>query len=81
MKKVVNGVSRYNLYINGEWISTSGEMIEVENPATEEAFATVADATEDEVKRLPVLRRSLNRPGHSYPPCSAGSGSRSSPMV
>ena len=26
-------------------------MIEVENPATEEVFATVADATEDEVQR------------------------------
>ena len=42
----------YPMLIDGEWVdSSSGEYIEVEDPATEEIFARVPKATEDEATR------------------------------
>ena len=44
-------VTRYGMYIDGEWKQSSqGNTIKVVNPATEEVFATVPRATRDEVK-------------------------------
>ena len=52
MKTEAGGIAHYNLYIDGEWVeSTPGEVIEVENPANEEIYATVPAASEDEVQR------------------------------
>ncbi|RSZ63958.1 aldehyde dehydrogenase family protein [Corynebacterium hylobatis] len=43
-------IKDYGLYINGEWISPTGrELIEVDNPATEEIIARVVEATESDV--------------------------------
>lgn len=41
-----NEIKHYKCYINGEWLNaSSGNIIEVENPATGEVFATVPDCT------------------------------------
>ena len=40
------------LYIDGEWVEPSTtDVIEVENPATEEIFTTVAKATSEDVDK------------------------------
>ncbi len=42
----------YRMLIDGEWVdSSSGDYVEVQNPATEEVFARVPQATEKEVTR------------------------------
>ncbi len=42
----------FSMLIDGEWVgSENGEFIEVVNPATEEAFATVPRATEQQVEK------------------------------
>ena len=42
MKETINGVDRYRMYINGAWVdSNSGQVIEVENPTTEEVIYAV----------------------------------------
>ena len=52
MKDAVNGVGRYNLYIDGKWVRpASSETIEVENPATEETIAVVPDANAADVQQ------------------------------
>src|SRR5690625_899156 len=39
-------------YINGSWVSsTSNEVIDVINPATEEAIGTISNGTEEDVNR------------------------------
>lgn len=44
-------IKHYRGYINGEWLdSASRETIEVENPANNEAFATVTANTEEDVQ-------------------------------
>lgn len=45
-------IRNYNCYINGEWIEkSSGEKIEVENPATGEVFATIYASTIEETQQ------------------------------
>ncbi|MCS5478139.1 aldehyde dehydrogenase family protein [Corynebacterium sp. YIM 101645] len=45
-----NRIKDYGLYINGEWLPTADrELIEVDNPATEEIIARVVEATESDV--------------------------------
>ena len=40
----------YKMYINGEWInSSSGKKIETLNPETNEVWATVPEANDDDV--------------------------------
>ena len=53
----------YAMLIDGEWIdSSSGEYIEVQDPATEDVFARVPKATEDEVTlALEAAQRALSR--------------------
>ncbi len=46
-----NRVSARDMYIGGDWVSSAGEVIEVENPATQEVIATVPAATPAEVDR------------------------------
>ena len=49
-KTTENGVYRYSMYVGGEWVAAaSGEMIEVENPATEEIFATIPAGAEAKI--------------------------------
>ncbi|KAA1246405.1 aldehyde dehydrogenase family protein [Aquimarina sp. RZ0] len=44
-------IKHYQCYINGEWLDTSGrEVIEVENPATNEVFSTVTACTVSDVQ-------------------------------
>ena len=51
-KDEADGIARYNLYIDGQWVrSASGETIEVENPATEETIAVTAEANQEDVQR------------------------------
>jgi len=45
-------VTHYRGYINGEWIDAAGhELLEVQNPATGQTWATVTVNTDDEVAR------------------------------
>ena len=40
----------HQFYINGEWVdSLSSELIEVENPATEQVIGTIASGTKEDV--------------------------------
>ena len=53
LKTTEGGVNRYSMYIGGEWIAAeSGETIEVENPATEEIFATIQAGGEADAERV-----------------------------
>lgn len=52
MKQEINGVSHYQMFINGQWTeSASGERIQVENPANEAMFATVQAGTAEDADR------------------------------
>jgi lactaldehyde dehydrogenase/glycolaldehyde dehydrogenase len=52
MKKNVNGVDCYSMYIGGQWVdSSSNEMVEVLNPTNEEVIATVPDASVEDGRR------------------------------
>jgi lactaldehyde dehydrogenase / glycolaldehyde dehydrogenase len=52
MKSNASGVEQYRMYINGEWVeSASGNVIEVENPTTEEIFATVPAGNAEDGQR------------------------------
>jgi len=52
MKHPQNGVDHYKMFINNEWVdSTSGDRIEVENPANEQIFATVPSGNGEDAKR------------------------------
>lgn len=51
MKKTINNLPYYNLYINGQWIeSNTKNFIAVENPANEEIFAYVTNANSTDVQ-------------------------------
>ena len=40
----------HRFYINGEWInSSSSELIEVENPSTEEVIGTISAGTKEDI--------------------------------
>ncbi|MBM0046453.1 aldehyde dehydrogenase family protein [Anaerococcus sp. mt242] len=48
----LENLNNEKLYINGEYIdSTSGEFIDVENPATEEIFAKIPSANEEDINK------------------------------
>lgn len=52
MKETRNGIDCYRMLINGEWVeSVSGKTINVENPATEEIFATVQAGNAEDAQR------------------------------
>ncbi len=52
MKENVNGIDRYHMYIDGQWVdSSSNETIEVLNPTNEEVIATVPDASVEDGRR------------------------------
>ncbi|PNH78949.1 aldehyde dehydrogenase family protein [Arthrobacter sp. AFG20] len=49
---------RTNIYIGGEWVPSTGpDVIQVENPATEEIIATVPAGTADDVNRAVAAAR------------------------
>jgi lactaldehyde dehydrogenase/glycolaldehyde dehydrogenase len=51
-KENKNGVDHYRMYINGAWVeSSSGEVIEVENPTNEEIMAAVQKGNAEDGKR------------------------------
>jgi vanillin dehydrogenase len=50
--ELVSGALSGNLFINGEWVmSSGGEVIDVENPATGEVIATAQQASVEDVNR------------------------------
>ena len=52
MKQTKNNVEQYRMYINGEWVeSSSGEMIEVENPTNGEIIGAVQAGNAEDGKR------------------------------
>ena len=58
----------YKMYINGEWInSSSGKKIETLNPETNEVWATVPEANDEDVDlQYKVHKKLLILHGHSY---------------
>src|SRR5947209_1143211 len=48
---VTASVKDYTMFVNGEWITGSGGMMEVVNPATEEVVHRVPRATKEDVDR------------------------------
>ncbi|PRY22083.1 lactaldehyde dehydrogenase/glycolaldehyde dehydrogenase [Aliiruegeria haliotis] len=51
-------VLRARMLVDGEWVSGSGGLIEVDNPANEEVIATIPDATaEDAIAALEAAQR------------------------
>ena len=54
----------YQLFINGQYVdSSSGEVFEVLNPATEEVIATVAKATKEDVDKAVQAARTAFESG------------------
>lgn len=52
MKAEHNGQEYYRLYIDGQWVdSSSGKLIEVQNPANEEIIGRVSDAAAADVQK------------------------------
>lgn len=52
MKETRNGIDHYHMLIGGDWISSSSnETINVENPATEEVFATIPAGNAHDAQR------------------------------
>jgi lactaldehyde dehydrogenase/glycolaldehyde dehydrogenase len=52
MKDTKNGIDHYQMFIGGEWVSsTSNETIKVENPANEDVFAAVQSGNAEDAQR------------------------------
>ncbi|GAB6164002.1 aldehyde dehydrogenase [Thermostilla marina] len=52
MKKTIDGIDHYQMFIGGEWVSSSsGEMIDVINPANEALIARVPAGTAEDGRR------------------------------
>lgn len=69
MKDIVNGVSRYRHFINGQWTeSTVREWIEVENPATGAIIATVPKGSADDADRALVAAHAAQPAWEALPP-------------
>ena len=49
LEEPIKGVPKIKNYIDGEWIESKGERIDVVNPVTCETIATVGISTEDEI--------------------------------
>lgn len=59
-----SSVPEYGLYINGEWIEPGNRtLIDVDNPATEDIIARVAEATEDDVDKAVKAARAAHDDG------------------
>lgn len=53
VKELVAGIPRYRHFINGQWADSTGkELIEVENPTTQEIIATVPSESRSFLARL-----------------------------
>ena len=69
MKDLVNGVSRYRHFINGDFVdSTVKDWIAVENPATGETIATVPNGSADDADRALVAARAAQPAWEALPP-------------
>lgn len=69
MKDIVNGVSRYRHFINGQWSdSTVKEWIEVEIPATGAIIATVPKGSADDADRALVAAHAAQPAWEALPP-------------
>ena len=47
--ETLTGVAEHKLFINNEWVESSGELIDVINPATEEVIARIPQGTREDV--------------------------------
>ena len=66
-------VRRTEIYIDGEWLPSSrGDLIEVIDPATEEAFGSVPSATADDVDRAATAARGAFDAWSQTPPAERG---------
>lgn len=73
MKEIVAGVPRYRHFINGQWVDSTGkEIIDVENPATQEIIATVPRGTADDADRALIAARIVQPDWESLPPVERG---------
>ncbi|MGH6927112.1 MAG: aldehyde dehydrogenase family protein, partial [Dongiaceae bacterium] len=73
MKEIVAGVPRYRHFINGQWVDSTGkEIIDVENPATQEIVATVPRGTADDADRALIAARNAQPDWESLPPVERG---------
>jgi lactaldehyde dehydrogenase/glycolaldehyde dehydrogenase len=73
MKELVAGVPRYRHFINGQWADSTGkELIEVENPATQEIIATVPKGTADDADRALTVARHAQPAWEALPPVERG---------
>jgi lactaldehyde dehydrogenase / glycolaldehyde dehydrogenase len=73
MKDLVKGVWRYRHFIGGEWAdSTARDVIEVENPATEEIVAAVPRGTADDADRALHAARAAQPAWEALPPVERG---------
>lgn len=69
MKDIVNGVSRYRHFINGQWSdSTVKEWMEVESPATGAIIATVPKGSADDADRALVAAHAAQPAWEALPP-------------
>jgi lactaldehyde dehydrogenase/glycolaldehyde dehydrogenase len=73
MKEQVGGLWRYRQFIGGEWVdSTTRELIEVENPATEEMIAAVPRGTAEDAERALLAARAAQPAWEALPPVERG---------
>jgi lactaldehyde dehydrogenase/glycolaldehyde dehydrogenase len=73
MKETVAGVPRYRHFINGQWVDSTGkEIIDVENPATQEIVATVPRGTADDADRALIAARDAQADWEALPPVERG---------
>ena len=57
----------HKFYINGEWIdSSSSELIEVENPSTEEVIGTISAGTKEDIDLAVAAAKNASNPLGSY---------------
>ncbi len=69
MKQHNDGVDHYKMFIDGQWVnSTSGETINVENPANEQVFATVPAGTSDDAQLALVAAQKAQAQWAATPP-------------
>jgi len=73
MKELVAGLPRYRHFIDGQWVDSTGrELIEVENPATQEIVATVPRGTADDADRALTAARNAQPAWEALPPVERG---------
>ncbi|MGE0119289.1 MAG: aldehyde dehydrogenase [Dongiaceae bacterium] len=73
MKEIVAGVPRYRHFIGGQWVDSTGkDVIEVENPATQEVIAAVPRGTADDADRALIAARNAQPGWEALPPVERG---------